>query len=68
MTCHICGGKIELVEEYGKFERITSDCKKWKRGGKLGICTKCDNVVKVVDNKLRGEVKRIYKCTPIYQS
>ena len=66
MKCHICGGTVELLKEYEKFERITSDCKKWKKGGRLGTCTNCDNIVKIIDNKLRTEVSSIYDNYDIY--
>jgi SAM-dependent methyltransferase len=60
--CHVCScAALELVECYGTFARVTSDCKPWPRGGALGICRGCGCVQAVADDGWREEASQIYR-------
>src|SRR5271154_1404276 len=60
--CHLCSSAaLELVDCYETFARVTSDCKPWPRGGRLGICGTCGCVQAVADACWREEASRIYR-------
>jgi len=61
IKCHICNSNnIFLFETYPELGRVTSDCKPWPTGGKLGICSDCCIVQKVIDAHWRAEIQNIY--------
>jgi len=65
--CHICAkDTLDIVPGYEEFCRVTSDCKPWNKGGKLGICQTCGCTQKIVDNAWRAEVNEIYESYSIY--
>jgi len=65
--CHIChSGKILHIEEFTSLAQVTSDCRPWKRGGKLGICRSCGSVQKIADESFMRDCEEIYKTYAIY--
>ncbi len=67
IACHICGSKaLTVVPRYPSFHRVTSDCKPWKPGGKLGVCGDCGCAQAVLDHAWHEEAKQIYEAYTIY--
>lgn len=65
--CQICHAPgIELFPEYSNFYRVTSDCKPWYKGGKLGVCGSCGCVQKIDDINFYNECRLIYSEYTIY--
>ena len=65
--CHICGiGNVELVPEFSQLKRVTSDCRPWSAGGRLGTCDVCATVQTVVDAQWQAECREIYQSYAIY--
>jgi SAM-dependent methyltransferase len=65
--CHICGeGNVELVPEFSQLRRVTSDCRPWSAGGRLGTCEACATVQTVVDPLWQAECREIYQSYAIY--
>lgn len=65
--CHVCGkGKLAMVPEFTPLKRVTSDCKPWPAGGKLGICESCSTAQNIVDATWREECRLIYSSYTIY--
>lgn len=65
--CHICNSNsVETLKNYSDLFRVTSDCKPFKKGGKLGICNNCKILQGIVDNKFLHEIKKIYKDYSVY--
>ena len=51
---------------FSSHARVTSDCRPWPAGGKLGVCTACALVQKIVHAEWRREVAEIYACYALY--
>ena len=66
VICHVCGGVLDLVGAYARLHRVTSDCRAWPAGGRLGVCRDCRTAQKAVDDAWRDEVARIYAGYDIY--
>jgi 2-polyprenyl-3-methyl-5-hydroxy-6-metoxy-1,4-benzoquinol methylase len=59
--CHICHAQaVVFVDGFASFSRVTSDCRPWSTGGKLGICHSCDTVQKIVDSRFHQDCETIY--------
>ena len=66
-SCHLClAGDVRELPEYARLTRVTSDCKPWPAGGRLGVCSRCGGVQKVVDAQWEEEIARIYSDYTIY--
>jgi len=66
--CLICGeAGVKFIEEFGILPRITSDCRPYKAGGKLGVCKNCSAVQKIPDEIWFGEISQIYKDYSAYE-
>lgn len=65
--CHSCGISPpgEIVEFTG-LHRVTSDCRGWKSGGRLGVCPSCGLVQAIIDDEWRREAGEIYEAYRIY--
>ncbi len=61
-SCHLCaaGGVVE-VAGFTALRRVTSDCRPWEAGGRLGVCPSCGAVQSAVDDAWRTEVAQIYR-------
>jgi SAM-dependent methyltransferase len=57
---------VSLIPAFSRLGRVTSDCKPWKSGGRLGRCNVCGTVQKPVDAAWAEESRRIYEDYSIY--
>ena len=55
-----------MLPEFTALKRVTSDCKPWPAGGKLGVCETCSTAQNIVDDTWREECHRIYSSYTIY--
>ena len=66
-SCRGCGeDALQLIPDYRALRRVTSDCKPWPAGGRLGWCGSCGLVQKAADQEWDQEVERIYSSYSIY--
>jgi 2-polyprenyl-3-methyl-5-hydroxy-6-metoxy-1,4-benzoquinol methylase len=66
-TCGICGGgTLEERADYRDLRRVTSDCRPWPAGGRIGVCRACGAVQKPADDAFLAEIDEIYKTYTIY--
>ena len=60
--CHICAEQnVTLLSIYASLPRVTSDCRPWRKGGKLAVCQSCGCVQTVVDSLWHAEAASIYQ-------
>jgi SAM-dependent methyltransferase len=65
--CSICGtGELEELIEYRGLRRVTSDCRAWPVGGRIGVCRTCGSVQKPTDNAFLADIDDIYRSYTIY--
>ncbi len=65
--CHVCGqDSLAICPEFSALRRVTSDCKPWPAGGKLGLCEACGAVAACTDEVWRREADEIYRQYTIY--
>ena len=66
-TCGICGdGTLEEMLDYRSLRRVTSDCRPWPAGGRLGACRTCGAVQKPANDTFLAEIDAIYRSYTIY--
>lgn len=66
-ACGICGGgTLEEMTDYRVLRRVTSDCRAWPAGGRLGVCRACGAVQKPADAAFLAEIDDIYTTYTIY--
>ena len=66
-ACGICGdGTLEEMADYRVLRRVTSDCRTWPAGGRLGVCRACGAVQKPADDAFLADIDAIYKSYTIY--
>jgi len=66
-ACGICGdGTLEEMADYRGLRRVTSDCRPWPAGGRIGVCRACGGVQKPADEAFLAEIDAIYKGYTIY--
>ncbi len=66
-ACGICGGgTLEEMADYRVLRRVTSDCRPWPAGGRIGVCRACGAVQKPADAAFLAEIDDIYKTYTIY--
>ena len=66
ISCHVCHEpSVQIVPGYEKFSSVTSDCKPWPKGGRLGVCRTCGCVQKIIDSAWKSEVDKIYRAYSI---
>ena len=66
-ACGICGGgTLEEMADYRVLRRVTSDCRAWPAGGRLGVCRACGAVQKPADDAFLADIDAIYKSYTIY--
>lgn len=70
LTCRVCASNyVEEIEEFSRLPRVTSDCKPFAAGGRLGVCGACGAVQKPTDGPWADEVASIYtNYEPYFQS
>lgn len=67
LCCHVCeNDNLEILPAFSDIRRVTSDCKPWPAGGRLGVCGSCGCVQAVVDDAWRAEAHAIYRDYTIY--
>ncbi|HEY0322894.1 MAG TPA: class I SAM-dependent methyltransferase [Pyrinomonadaceae bacterium] len=67
ISCHVCTAEtLRVVDDFDNLCRVTSDCKPWSRGGRLGVCETCGCVQKVIDKDWLNEIDKIYGDYSIY--
>ena len=65
--CHVCtNGDVRELAGYACLPRVTSDCKPWPSGGRLGVCSRCGAVHKIINERWRADIARIYQDCTIY--
>ena len=65
--CHVCHAKeVVLIRGYSAFYRVTSDCRPWLKGGKLGVCRSCGFVQKSIDTSFHEVSQAIYDSYDVY--
>lgn len=65
--CSICGsGFLEELIDYRSLRRVTSDCRPWPAGGRIGVCHACGAVQKPADDAFLAEIADIYRSYTIY--
>lgn len=65
--CHLCG--LETVREvpgFSTLRQVTSDCRPWKDGSRLGACETCGTVQKFTDDNWAAAATEIYRGYEIY--
>lgn len=67
IQCIICAAPaLEEIPAYLELPRVTSDCKPWLAGGRLGVCRSCGTVQKYDDAAWQAEAQAIYRDYEIY--
>jgi SAM-dependent methyltransferase len=65
--CGICeAGTLGELAEYRALRRVTSDCRPWPAGGRIGVCRSCGAVQKPSDDAFLAEIDDIYRSYTIY--
>ena len=65
--CGICEtGTLGELAEYRALRRVTSDCRPWPAGGRIGVCRSCGAVQKPCDDAFLAEIDDIYRSYTIY--
>lgn len=65
--CRICNSDaLHELDNYRNLPRVTSDCRPWKAGGRLGVCHNCGAVQKLIDAVWTNEINQIYETYDIY--
>ena len=67
MSCHDCGGFLVEAKSFRKLPRVTSDCRPWPAGGRIGSCRSCGLVQTWASPGWRKECVRIYSTYRIYR-
>jgi 2-polyprenyl-3-methyl-5-hydroxy-6-metoxy-1,4-benzoquinol methylase len=66
-ACGICGGgTLQELPDYRLLRRVTSDCRPWPAGGRIGVCAACGAVQKPADQAFLAEIDDIYRSYTIY--
>lgn len=67
IRCSICGTiAIDDLPLFHHLHRITSDCRPWPPGGRLGVCRSCNAVQKPADSGFLADTEAIYRSYSIY--
>ena len=65
--CHNCGGALRELPVFRKLARVTSDCRPWPSGGRMGVCSACDLVQAILSPSWGAECRKIYSTYHIYR-
>lgn len=66
-VCHDCGGPVTEAKKFRTLPRVTSDCRPWPAGGRMGSCRSCGLVQTWASPQWRKECTRIYSTYRIYR-
>lgn len=65
--CHVCHkGVLEVFEQYQDLKKVTSDCRSIDAKPKLGICSSCGTIQKIIDQDWENKTREIYEDYAIY--
>jgi SAM-dependent methyltransferase len=65
--CSICGnGLLVELAAFRQLRRVTSDCRPWPAGGRLGACGSCGALQKPANPQFLAEIDDIYRTYAIY--
>lgn len=64
VTCRMF--KVLSIKEYKNLPQVTSDCKPWPKGNRIGICKECGTIQKIADSSWFRSVNKIYKSYDLY--
>jgi SAM-dependent methyltransferase len=60
--CVVCASsEVDFVAEFSKLPRVSSDCRPFSAGGRIGICLRCGTVQKPADTAWTADASRIYQ-------
>lgn len=70
LNCKVCGrSEIEEIKSFGALARVTSDCRPFRKGGRVACCAACGAIQKIADSVWLAEISEIYKAyEPYYQA
>lgn len=67
VKCHVCGlDGLHVFPDFERLPRVTSDCRAWPAGGRLGVCGNCGTLQHLVDERWRTEAAEIYNQYDVY--
>ena len=67
LICRVCGNEALCnVPEFSELPRVTSDCKPFRAGGKLAVCSSCGVGQAIPDDQWFEEIEEIYGRYDIY--
>ncbi|MBB3212990.1 SAM-dependent methyltransferase [Herbaspirillum sp. Sphag1AN] len=64
--CHICDGVLQSLNGFQTLVQVTSDCRPWRTGGRLAVCSSCGAVQKPATPAWMEEANEIYAHYDIY--
>ena len=67
IKCHNCGATLRELPLFRKLARVTSDCRPWPVGGRMGVCSSCDLVQTILSPSWKVECRKIYSTYHIYR-
>lgn len=65
-SCHICRGDLQPLAGFSTLIQVTSDCRPWRTGGALAVCSQCGVVQKPTTAAWLKEADKIYAEYAIY--
>jgi len=66
-SCHICSSNLlKVAKGYERLPQVTSDCKLWKPGVRLSVCSDCGLVQKITDHAWKKDTDIIYSDYTLY--
>lgn len=60
ITCHACDGNCTEFTDFSELRQVASDCRPYKRGGRLAICRNCGLVQRPVSLDWQQSTTEIY--------
>lgn len=69
-NCNVCGcDRLEEVIDFHAMQRVTSDCRPFRAGGRIACCSGCGAVQKYADDVWLKEISEIYSLySPYHQA
>jgi trans-aconitate methyltransferase len=58
--------KVLIIKKYKNLPQVTSDCKPWPKGNRVGVCKECGTIQKIADSGWFRSVNKIYKNYNLY--
>lgn len=61
-VCAVCGQRrIVIASEFATLPRVSSDCRPFPSGGRIGVCEQCGTMQKPDDDTWKAEATSIYQ-------